>query len=261
MGKLFDFKLVFTQIPDLLKYLPVTLELAVLSTIFGIVLGLLIAIIKIKKVKILDKIAGIYISIIRGTPILVQLYVAYFGIPMLLKIINQKTGADLQVANIPGFVYAVVALALNQSAFDAEVLRAALQSVDKGQVEATQALGMTYGQALRRIIIPEAVSVALPSLGNSFINAIKGTSLAFTCAVVEMTAEGKILSGRNYRYFEVYVSLAIIYWIITVIIERILKLIERKISIPDQVDQVGNPIETKKEETSIDNLCTTSGEV
>lgn len=238
MGKLFDFKLVFTQIPDLLKYLPVTLELAILSTFFGIIIGLVIAVIKIKQVKVLNKLAGIYISIVRGTPVLVQLYVAYFGIPMLFKYINLKTGADLQVANIPGFVYAVVALAMNQSAFDAEILRAALQSVDKGQIEAAQALGMTYGQALRRIIIPEALSVALPSLGNSFINAIKGTSLAFTCAVVEMTAQGKILSGRNYRYFEVYVSLAIIYWLITVIIESVLKLIEKKISIPDQVDQV-----------------------
>lgn len=261
MGKLFDFELVFTQIPDLLRYLPVTLELAVLSTIFGIILGLLLAVIKMKKVKVLDKIAAVYISIIRGTPILVQLYVAYFGIPMLLKYINLKTGSDLQVASIPGFAYAVVALALNQSAFDAEVIRAALQSVDRGQVEATQALGMTYGQALRRIIIPEALSVALPSLGNSFINAIKGTSLAFTCAVVEMTAEGKILSGRNYRYFEVYVSLAIVYWIITVIIESVLKLVEKRISIPDQADQVENPIRAEEKGASINDLSGASGEV
>ena len=242
MGKLFDFSLVFTQIPDLLAYLPVTLELAILSTVFGILLGLLIAVIKMRKVRVLDKVASFFISIIRGTPILVQLYIAYFGIPMLIKYINYKTGSDFQVANIPGFVYAVTALALNQSAFDAEVLRGALESVGKGQIEAAQAIGMTYLQSLRRVIIPEALSVALPSLGNSFINAVKSTSLAFTCAVVEMTAEGKILSGRNYRYFEVYVSLAIIYWAVTIIIERIVKLIENRISIPEHVDQNGNPI-------------------
>lgn len=237
-GKIFDFKLVFTQIPDLLKYLPITMELAIASTLFGMLLGLLIAIIKIKKVKVLDKVATFYVSLVRGTPVLVQLYIAYFGVPMVLKYINQQTGSDLKVAAIPGFVYAVLALGFNQSAFDAEVFRAALQSVDKGQHEAAAAIGMTGWQSLRRIIIPEALSVALPSLGNSFINAIKGTSLAFTCAVVEMTAEGKILSGRNYRYFEVYVSLAIIYWAITILLEKILKLIEKKISVPDQVEQL-----------------------
>lgn len=238
MGKLFDFKLVFTQIPKLLQYLPITMALAVASTVFGILLGLIIAIIKIKHIKVLDKIATVYVSVVRGTPIIVQLYIAYFGIPMLIKWINYKTGSDIQVADIPGFIYAFMALGFNQSAFDAEIIRAALQSVDKGQVEAAQAMGMSYGQTLRRIIIPEAVTVALPSLGNSFINAIKGTSLAFTCAVVEMTAAGQILAGRTYRYFEMYISLAIVYWIITIVIERILKLIEKKTSIPEQVEQV-----------------------
>ena len=116
------------------------------------------------------------------------------------------------------------------------MIRSALLSVDKGQVEAAHALGMTYGQTLRRIIIPEALTVALPTIGNSLISAIKGTSLAFTCAVVEITAQGKIIGGRNYRYFEVYCSLAIIYWIVTVIIEQILKFTEKKLAIPDQVE-------------------------
>lgn len=236
MAKLFDFKMVFTQIPELLKYLPITMELALFSTVVGIILGLILALIRIKKVKVLDKLSTVYVSVIRGTPILVQLYLAYFGIPMLLKYINQKTGSNWQVADISGFVYAVAALAVNQSAFDAEVIRAALLSVNKGQIEAAHALGMTYPQALRRIILPEAITVALPSLGNSFINAIKGTSLAFTCAVVEMTAQGRIISGRTYRYFEMYVSLALIYWVITIIIEQLVKFIDKKTSIPDQVE-------------------------
>ena len=96
----------------------------------------------------------------------------------------------------------------------------------------------TYGQALRRIIIPEAFEVALPTLGNSLISIIKGTSLAFTCAVVEITAQGKIIGGRTYRYFEVYVSLAIIYWVITIIIEQLIKFIEKRIRIPEQVAMV-----------------------
>ena len=146
-------------------------------------------------------------------------------------------------------VYAFVALAVNQSAFNAEIIRASLESVDHGQLEAASAMGMTYLQSLRRIIIPEAFVVALPSLGNAFIGLIKGTSLAFVCSVVEMTAEGKILGGRTYRYFEVYISLALIYWIITFILERILILIEDRIKVPVEAPPL---IEVAEEEETYD---------
>lgn len=238
MGKLFDVSLVFSSIPELLQKLPITLELALLSMVVALVLGLILAIIKIKKVKVLTQITNVIISLLRGTPVIVQLYVAFFGIPMIFKAINENFGTNLAVADIPGFVYAMIALGLNQSAFMAEIIRSALQSVNTGQIEAANALGMTYWQALKRIIIPETIEVALPTLGNSLISIIKGTSLAFTCAVVEITAQGKIIGGRTYRYFEVYVSLAIIYWVITIIIEQIIKLIEKKISIPEQVAMV-----------------------
>ena len=136
------------------------------------------------------------------------------------------------------FVYAIIALSINESAYIAEIFRGALASVNVGQIEAASAIGMTYFQTFRRIIFPEMLSVALPGLGNSFIGLIKGTSLAFVCAVVEMTAQGKIIGGRTYRYFEVYVSLAIIYWVITFVIEQGIRLIEKKMQIPDQVAKV-----------------------
>ncbi|MEI3413215.1 MAG: amino acid ABC transporter permease [Blautia sp.] len=238
MGKLFDVSLVFTSIPELLKKLPITLELALSAMLLGLALGLAMAIIKMKKIKILTQITNLLISLLRGTPVIVQLYVAFFGIPMFFQAINQKFGTDLAVAKIPGFAYAMVALGLNQAGFMAEIIRSALQSVDNGQIEAAHALGMTYAQALRRIILPEAIEVALPTLGNSLISIIKGTSLAFTCAVVEITAQGQIIGGKTYRFFEVYVSLAIIYWVITLIIEQLIRVIENKIRIPDQVELV-----------------------
>ena len=227
MSNLFDIKMVFTQIPDLLTYLPVTLELAVVAMIVSLILGLILALIKMKKIPVLKQIANLYISVIRGTPVLVQLYVTYFGIPMILK-----------ANGVAPIIYAFIALAVNESAYNAEVIRASLESVPKGQIEAANALGMTYFQALRRVILPEAIVVALPSLGNSFIGLIKGTSLAFVCAVVEMTAAGKIIAGRTYRYFEVYVSLAVIYWIITIIVEQGIKLIEKKIRIPENAPAI-----------------------
>ena len=232
---LFDVNLVFTNIPDILRFLPVTLELALGAMAFSLVFGLIIALIRIKRVRVLSQIAAVFISVIRGTPILVQLYVTYYGIPMFLKYLNLRYGTDYNINNVPAILYAFVALAINESAFNAEIIRASLQSVDRGQIEAAQSLGMTYLQVLKRIILPEAIEVALPSLGNSFIGLIKGTSLAFTCAVVEMTAQGKILTGRNFRYFETYISLAIIYWVITIIVENAIKIIEKKIRIPDQV--------------------------
>ncbi len=238
MGKIFDIKLVFTQIPKLLVKLPVTLELALIGMVIGLLLGLLMAVIKIRGTKVLSPIVNFIISLLRGTPIIVQLYIAFFGFPMIFKAVNAKFGTNLQIADIPGFVYAAFALGLNQSAFSAEIIRSALLSVNKGQIEAAYSLGMTYFQALRRIILPEAFVVALPTLGNSLISIIKGTSLAFTCAVVEITAQGQIIAGRSYRYFETYVSLAIIYWVLTVIIEQAIKFTEKKIAIPSEIPLV-----------------------
>lgn len=232
--KLFDWKLVFDQIPSILSALPVTIELTLIATLIGYVLGLILALIKINKIPVLRQLAVLYISIIRGTPILVQLYVTYYGIPLILKYHNMRFGTNYNLNAIPAILFAIIALGLNQSAFDSEVIRAAIQSVDKGQIEAAKTLGMTGFQILRRVILPQAVIVALPSLGNSLISLIKGTSLAFTVAVVDLTAQGRILAGKNFRYFEVYCSLAIIYWLITVVLENAFKLLEKKFSIPDQ---------------------------
>lgn len=234
MANLFEFKSVFTHMPELLSYLPVTLKLTVISFIIAVLLGLLLAVIKLKKIPVLRQISAVFISIMRGTPVLVLLYIVYFGIPMIVKMICIQRGVEY-TNNVSGMACAIVALSLNESAYLAEIFRGALTSVNAGQTEAASALGMTYFQSFRRIILPEMFTVALPGLGNSLIGLLKGTSLAFSCAVVEMTAQGKIIGGRTYRYFEVYVSLALIYWGLTIVIEQIIRLIEKKISIPEHV--------------------------
>ena len=238
MTKLFDLQLVFSSIPELLKYLPTTLFLTVIAAIIGLLLGLVIAVIRMKNIPVLSQLAVAFVSVMRGTPIIVQLYISYFGIPILLQYINYYRGTEYNINAIPGIVFAMVALGLNQSVFDSETIRAALQSVDKGQIEAAKSLGMSNGQVLRRIILPEAITVALPSLGNSLIALIKGTSLAFTCSVVEITAAGKILAGRNYRFFESYCSLAIIYWVLTFALEKVVAAIEKRLQVPEQPRQV-----------------------
>lgn len=233
MPNIFDAKLVLTQIPALLRYLPITLEITALSMVFGLILGLMIAIVKIKRIPVLYRISAIFVSFMRGTPIIVQLYITFYGIPILLRYINFYQGTNFNVNNVPPILFVMLAFTLNEAAYNSESIRAAIQSVDKGQLEAANSLGMTYAQMLRRIIVPEAFAVALPTLGNSLIGLMKGTSLAFVCAVVEMTAQGKILAGYNYRFFEVYLSLAIIYWILTIIIEQGIRYIENRMNISD----------------------------
>ena len=229
----FSVKLMWTRVPHLVKKIPITLELAGLAFLVSIIIGLLIAIIRYKKVKILSPIASAFLSLMRGTPMLIQLYVAYYGIPAILRIFN-SWGADIDVNIIPKMVYAFVALGLYQAAFTSEIFRAALESVDKGEIEAATAMGMTYPQILRRIIVPEALENALPGICNSVIGLVKGTSLASTCGIIEITYQNSILAGRDYRYLEGYVALAIIYWVITVILEKIFKLIEKRFRIPEQ---------------------------
>lgn len=235
MPDLFDFGIVLRQIPQLLLYLPVTLELTVIAMLIGLLLGLVLAIIQMNKVPVLRQLTAVYISVLRGTPIIVQLYISYFGIPIFLKYFNYYFKTGFNINGIPSIVFAIVALALNDSAYNAVTIRASLQSVDKGQIEAAHSLGMTYWQSLLRIVIPEAVEVAIPSIGNTVIGLVKATSLAFSCAVIEITAQAKIVASENFRYFEAYVALSFIYWMITIVLEQVIRFIEKKVSIPDVV--------------------------
>jgi polar amino acid transport system permease protein len=233
MANLFDFALVFTQIPRILEALPMTLALTILSFAGGLVVALPIALVKMNKIPVLRQICAIFVSITRGTPVIVQLYLIYFGIPLFLKYINFYRDTSYNVKNIPSIVFALIALALNEAAYNSETIRAALQSVARGQIEAAHSLGMTGIQTLRRVIIPQAFLIAMPPLGNSLIGLLKGTSLAFVCSLVELTARAKILAGVSYRYFEAYCSLAVIYWIITLEIELVLRYAEKRLRIPD----------------------------
>ncbi|MDR2803328.1 MAG: amino acid ABC transporter permease [Treponema sp.] len=233
MANLFDVSLVFTQIPRVLNALPVTLYLTLLSLVCGLTLALAVAVVKITKVPVLQQICAVYVSVTRGTPLIVQLYLTYFGIPLILRYVNYYNGTNFNINAVPPIFFALVALSLNQGAYSSETIRAAILSVDKGQIEAAHSLGMTTGQLLRRILIPQAFVVALPSLGNSLIALLKETSLAFVCSVVEITANAKILAGNSYRFFESYCSVAIIYWLLTFIIEQSVRYAEKRIRIPD----------------------------
>ena len=237
---LFDFSVVYKDFWAILEFVPITLELTAVAMVSGLVLGFIIALVRIRKIPVLNQLAGLFISMIRGTPILVQLYITYFGIPIALKYINYYYGTKLEIANVPPIVFAMVALSLNQAAYNSVTIRSALEAVNRGEMDAASSIGMTGTQRMFRIMIPEVVVLALPSLGNSIISLVKGTSLAFSCTVVEMTAKAKILGGANYRYFEAYIALAIIYWLITIVMERLIDAIVRLVQVPEQVPGEGD---------------------
>lgn len=215
-------------VPEILSYLPVTLEIAVISGIIALILGFLVALTRYFHVKVLSQIALVYISFIRGTPAMVQLIIAYYGIPVFLKAINAEFGLNLSVNGIPAIVFAIIALSLNSAAFMSETIRSAMLAVDPGQLEACYSVNMSTAQAMIHIVLPQAFTVALPPLGNSFISLLKETSLVFYISVVEMMAAAKIVGSRSFRFFEVYIVVALIYWGCCLILERLLALLERR---------------------------------
>lgn len=225
-GEIFNLRVVFEAIPGILKELPNTILLTLAGAFFGLLLALLFAIVKINRVKILYPIQALFVSFLRGTPILVQLMLTYYGIPLLLKAINQQYGTAFNINDVPAHLFVIVA-------FASETIRAAILSVDAGEIEAAKSLGMTNAQVYRRIIIPNAAVVATPTLINSLIGLTKGTSLAFYAGVLEIFAQAKIMSGNDSRYFERFISVSLIYWAINILIEQLGRWIEQVLSIKD----------------------------
>jgi His/Glu/Gln/Arg/opine family amino acid ABC transporter permease subunit len=219
MTSIFDFDYFLSAFPLILPYLPVTLLIAFSAMAFGLVIGTGAALIRIYRIPVLRQLATLYISFIRGTPLLVQIYLAYYGIPKLLQYVNAQIGTDIDANRVPALVFVIFSCAVNVGAYLSEAIRSALLSIERGQAEAAYSIGMTPFQAMRRIILPQALAVALPNLGNSFISLIKDTSLAFLIAVVDIMAAAKIIGGRSLRFFELYLAVAVIYWVICILVE------------------------------------------
>ena len=203
----FDFQYMLEVIPNLLVYIPTTLYITVISMIVAIIIGGLFAIILFNKVPVLSQLVQVLSSFFRGTPAIVQLLLVYFGLPQIIPALTSMTATQASI----------LALSLNAAAYLAEVFRAALASVDAGQVEAAMSVGLNYRQTLKGIILPQALRNALPGTGNTFVSLMKNSSLAFTIGVVEIVAQGKILAAASLRFFEVYFAIALIYWGLTIL--------------------------------------------
>ncbi|WHY76764.1 amino acid ABC transporter permease [Neobacillus sp. WH10] len=193
-----------------------TIPLTIISFIVGLSLAILTALARISHVKFFQIIARVYVSAIRGTPLLVQLFIIFYGLPNI--------GITLDP-----FISAVIGFSLSVGAYASEIIRAAILSIPKGQWEAGYSIGMTYTQALKRIILPQAVKVSIPPLSNTFISLVKDTSLASLVLVTEMFRRAQEIASTNYEFLLVYSEAALLYWVICFFLSLIQGFMEKRL--------------------------------
>lgn len=218
----FNINYFFSVFPQILPYLPVTLFIAITSFVFATILGLAIALIRNNKIIVIDSFLALFISLFRGIPSVVLLFIIYYGLPQIFPIMKQ-VGATTA---------AIICFSLKYSAYLAEIFRAGLTSVDLGQKEAGLTSGLSTIQVYRGIILPQAMINALPNAGNMFISLLKDSSVAFFVGVQELLAAGKMLIANSFLYFETYLAVGIVYWLTVVAYSWLQKQLERKLTKP-----------------------------
>ncbi|MEH7012804.1 amino acid ABC transporter permease [Neobacillus niacini] len=222
MGKAFDIMLIFEFIPTLIHYLGETLQILTASIILGFVLGIAAAIPRLYKIPLLNQLVILYVSFIRGTPILIQLFLVFYGLPALLMLLF-----SIDITRMNAIYFVIITYAISNGAGFSEIFRAAIRAVDYGQTEAAFSVGMTSRQNFFRIVLPQAVRIAFPNMANSVIGSLKDTSLAFTIGVMDMMGRGDTLIAATAHALEVYISLSIIYYIVVVLFEKIFSKLEK----------------------------------
>ena len=207
-------------VPVLLGYLPLTLQLAGVGMVLALILACLFAIVRVLRIPVLNQLTIVFISFFRGTPLLVQLFLFYYGLPQLVSALTV----------IDGITATIMGLTMHFSAYMAESIRAAIVGVDRSQTEAALSIGMTNGQLMRRIVLPQATRVALPTLMNYFIDMIKATSLAFTLGVTELMGATQKEAAGSFLYFEAFIVAAVMYWIVVEMLSKLQHYLEIRLN-------------------------------
>ena len=215
----YDFSKVINAVPFFLPAAWMTLKITTLGIVFGLVIGFPVALAKISKKKVFSLPANLYISLIRGTPLLLQLFAIYFGLVKIIKLDPLPSAA--------------IALGVHNGAYIAEIFRGAIQSINRGQMEAARALGMSYSKAMRRIILPQALLRALPPLGNQFIIALKDSSLASTISIRELVMTSRQLASSNFMMMEMLSIAAVFYLVLTGLLTFFVNRLERRMSVSE----------------------------
>ena len=227
MNGLFNPQYIWQAIPQIIQGIPNTLLITFVGFLFGSIIGFACAMIRIRKTPVVNQIIGGYISFIRGTPLLVQIFIAYYGVPIIIEQTDLLFGTSTDISGIPALVFVIIAFALNSGAYLAETFRSAILSVPRGQMEAALSVGMTERQAMRLIVLPQALKAGIANITNQFIMMMKDTSLAFTAAVAEIMGEAQIYAGRTSMFFESYIAAALVYWVLCLMFVALTSQVER----------------------------------
>ena len=217
-----DFTRVMTDAtPLLLEGLKMTVMISLISIALGIVIGLCMCLLGMSKNRILRAISAVYIWIVRGTPMIVQAFIVYFGLPQVISMFTPGF-------RLSAFTAGIITLSLNAGAYLAEIFRGGISAVSKGQVEAARSLGLTHGKTFRKIVLPQAIKIAIPSMVNQFIITIKDTSILSIIGLADIVNKAKIYVGSSYLFFETYVMVAVYYLIVISILMILSKHVEKK---------------------------------
>ncbi len=206
---------------DILKFLPdgilVTFQVTIEAIVLALIIGLFTGLGRISKNRIINGIASLYVEVIRGIPLLVQLFYIYFALG--------------RIVNVPAIASAVIAMAVCYGAYMGEIFRAGIESIPKGQMEAARSLGMSLSQAMRHVILPQAIKTILPPVGNEFVALLKDSSLVSILAVSDLLRRGREFASESFTYFETYTMVALIYLIITLFLSKLISIMEDRISV------------------------------
>ncbi|WP_067839975.1 amino acid ABC transporter permease [Amphibacillus sediminis] len=216
-----DFSQIVPYIPFMLEGIWVTLQFVIVAIIVGFVLGTVLALFKIGSIKILRRIADVYTSIFRGTPLILQLMIIYYAAPQLLDY------------DISPFLAAILGFGLNSAAYVSEIIRAGIQAVDRGQTEAAKALGIPYRQMMIDIILPQALKNILPALMNEFITLTKESAIVSTISYLDLMRRAQVVGANLYRNFEPLLFVGLLYWSMIMVLSLIGKWIERRLNVSD----------------------------
>lgn len=211
-----------------LEVVPRTLFLAFIILIFGILIGFLFSLIKIRKVPVITQIINVLISYARGVPLIVHLLVLQAALPDASASLLSVFGVAADPNEFPNLLIVLITYIFLEAAIESEYIRGAFQSIDRDQIEAGYSIGFTRSQNLKRIIIPQTLAVVVPLFLNSFLKIIKALSLAFVVGVVEILSQARYAAALNYRYLESYIAAALVYWLVCGILQTIFNRVERK---------------------------------
>lgn len=225
MDKLFRWERFFSDIPKIVPYLSVTFRVVIFATIFGMILGILIALVNMKKIPILHQIFQVYVSFMRGTPMLVQLMLVYYGLPVL---IDSAFGTNIN-REWSTVIFAYITFILNQGAFLSAIFYSSITSIPYGQTEAGLSVGLTELQTFRRIILPQMIRVALPPFGSDLVGLFQNSSLVFLIGVTDIMGRAKTIGTATKHVIEAYIFVAIIYVILSLIIRLVFYYLNRKL--------------------------------